>query len=289
MPERPMPEQVLPEQVLPEQVLPEQAAPQEALPEQAAAEVAPAEVAPGEIALPGGFASVVVRAGDTVRRTPGPNAGFVHALLGLLGEAGWGGAPRFEGYDEKGRETLTFLDGHVAWAPEQPAAVRSAASLAQVARLVRQFRDLTAGTALAGDQEVVCHNDLSPKNTVYRDAGAGMRPAAFIDWDIATPGARIHDVAHVCWQYLDLGPGVSDLARTAGLLRLICDAYGLAGRPDLLDAILWWQDRCWRGILVRAAAGDLAMIRLRDTGIAGSVRESYEWVAHHRAELAARL
>ena len=48
--------------------------------------------------------------------------------------------------------------------------------LAEVARLVRQFHDLTAGTPLAGDQEVVCHNDLSPKNTVYRDDREGMRP-----------------------------------------------------------------------------------------------------------------
>jgi hypothetical protein len=49
--------------------------------------------------------------------------------------------------------------------------VNSPESLAGIARLVRQFHDLTAGTPLAGDQEVVCHNDLSPKNTVYRDDG----------------------------------------------------------------------------------------------------------------------
>jgi len=59
----------------------------------------------------------------------------------------------------------------------------------------------------------VCHNDLAPNNTVYSrngagpgDGGAGLRPVAFIDWDLAGPGRRIHDVAHVCWQYLGLGP-----------------------------------------------------------------------------------
>ena len=99
--------------------------------------------------LPGGFVNAVVRVGDTVRRPPSPNAGFVH--------------------------------------------------------------DLTAGTPLAGPGEVVCHNDLSPKNTVYRDRGLGLRPVAFIDWDIAGPGDRLHDVAHVCWQYLPLGPAAGDL------------------------------------------------------------------------------
>jgi hypothetical protein len=39
-------------------------------------------------------------------------------------------------------------------------------SLVTVARLVREFHDLTAGTPLAGDQKVMCHNDLPSKNTV---------------------------------------------------------------------------------------------------------------------------
>src|ERR1700727_3956491 len=117
---------------------------------------------------------------------------------------------RVRGTDGQGREVLSFIDGHVAWEPAQPPSVTSDASLAGVARLVREFHDLTAGTALAGGAEVVCHNDLSPKNTVYRDDGAGLRPTTFIDWDIAGPGERIHDLAHVCWQYLALGPGVDD-------------------------------------------------------------------------------
>lgn len=115
--------------------------------------------------LPGGFVAAVVRVGETVRRVPGPDPGFVRALLGLFERRGWGGAPRFLGIDERGREVLSFVDGHVAWEPAQPAAVTSEASLARVAELVREFHDLTAGTPLAGDEEVVCHNDLSPKNT----------------------------------------------------------------------------------------------------------------------------
>jgi hypothetical protein len=30
-------------------------------------------------------------------------------------------------------------------------------------------------------------------------------------------------------------------------MRLICDAYGPYDRDRLVDTILWWQDRCWRG------------------------------------------
>jgi phosphotransferase family enzyme len=162
-----------------------------------------------EFSLPGGAISDVVLIGDTVHRRPGPRAGFVHELLGFFQRAGWPGAPRFLGFDARGREVVSYLDGHVAWRADARARVTDEASLVRVAELVREFHDLTAGSSLAGDQEVVCHNDLAPKNTVYRrpDDGAGLRPVAFIDWDLAAPGRRIHDVAHVCWQYLGLGPG----------------------------------------------------------------------------------
>jgi len=243
----------------------------------------------GEERLPGGFVTPVVRIGDTVRRRPPEDPEFVHALLDWFERRGWGGAPRFLGTDELGREVLSFIDGHAAWEPAQPSSVASDASLARVGVLVREFHDLTAGTPLAAGAEVVCHNDLSPKNTVYRSSRTGLTPMAFIDWDVAAPGKRIHDVAHVCWQYLGLGPGTADPADAGRRMRLICDAYGLADRDSLLESIVWWQDRCWRGIDANAAATDPAMIRLRDAGAAHSVRAAFEWVTGHRAELAVRL
>jgi Phosphotransferase enzyme family len=212
----------------------------------------------------------------------------VHALLEWFERRGWGGAPRFLDTDERGREVLSFIDGHVAWEPVQPPSVTSEASLARVAVLVREFHDLTAGTPLAAGAEVVCHNDLSPKNTVYRSGGTDLRPTAFIDWDIAGPGKRIHDIAHVCWQYLGLGPD-ADPGTAARRMRLICDAYGLTDCGGLVESILWWQDRCWRGIDAKAASGDPAMIRLRDDGAVQSVRDAFGWVSGHRAELAAHV
>lgn len=233
--------------------------------------------------LPGGFVSGVVRVGDTVRRSPPARPEFVSALLRWFEAAGWDGAPRYLGTDDEGREVLGYLDGHVAWEPRQPAAVSSDESLAAVARLVRAFHDLTAGTALAGGEEVVCHNDLSPKNTVYRPVDGELRPVAFIDWDLAAPGARIHDVAHVCWQYLGLGPSVTDVAAAARRVRLIADSYGLTDRRQLVSTVLWWQDRCRRGIRSGAAAGDPAMRRLHDAGVVTGVRRAHQWVLEHRA------
>jgi len=242
-----------------------------------------------EYPLRGGSINTVVRAGDTVRRRPGGR--FVHELLGFFERSGWGGAPRFLGVDERGREILSFVDGHVPWRAADMPGVTAEASLIRVAELVREFHDLTAGTPLAGDDEVVCHNDLAPNNTVYSrsgaglgDGGAGLRPLAFIDWDLAGPGRRIHDVAHVCWQYLGLGPRAAAGPAAHGI-RLICDAYRLDGRDEIADVIMWWQDRCWRGIQAGAEAGDPAMIRLRDSGAVREVRAAFGWVAENRAEL----
>jgi hypothetical protein len=238
-----------------------------------------------ESVLGGGAVNLVVRVGDTVRRPPSERSGFVRELLALFERAGWPGAPRFLGVDELGRETFGHIEGRAAVSPRERAAVRTDEALAEVARLVRVFHDLTHGTALAGDRDVVCHNDLAPKNTVY----AAGRPAAFIDWDLAAPGERMHDIAHVCWQYLDLGPDVADVGETARRIRLICDAYGLDRRDGLLDTVLWWQDRCLRGIEAGAFRGERAMIRLREQGAVDEVRAAKEWVAGHRRELGACL
>ncbi|MET7729852.1 phosphotransferase [Streptomyces sp. NPDC005402] len=238
-----------------------------------------------ESVLGGGAVNEVVRIGETVRRPRSERSAFVRELLALFESAGWRGAPRFLGVDELGREIFGHVAGRAAVTPGERAAARTDEALAEVARLVRVFHDLTHGTALAADQDVVCHNDLAPKNTVY----TAWRPTAFIDWDLAAPGARTHDIAHVCWQYLDLGPGVADVRQTARRIRLICDAYGLDERDGLLDAVLWWQDRCRRGIEAGALRGERAMVGLREQGAVDEVRAARKWVADHRRELGAFL
>ena len=236
-----------------------------------------------ESVLAGGFVNQVVRVGQTVRRLPTARSGFVRQLLTLFEEHGWSGAPRFLGTDDQGREIFEYVEGRAALSIEERALARTDESLVRVAQLVREFHDLTYGSPLAGDQEVVCHNDLSPKNTVYR---SWRRPLALIDWDLAAPGARVHDVAHLCWQYLALGPGVTDVPEAARRTRLICDAYGRVEPAEVTETVLWWQGRTWRGIEAGASQGDPAMVDLRDRGAVDEVRAAYEWVAAHRRELA---
>jgi len=227
--------------------------------------------------LPGGFVNTVMRRGDEVLRKPGERASFVHELLRMLD--GWSGAPRFLGVDPDGRERLSFVDGYVAWERPWKDAVTSDEGLRSVGRLVREFHDLTAGTALAGDQEVVCHNDLSPKNTVY--TADGSRAIAFIDWDIAAPGARIHDIAFTCWQYATLG----DLDRVLEQWRSLLAGYGPTDLTRLVPTILWWQTRAADGIDTEADAGNPAMQHIVDLGVPTDIREQRDWVEQNRQRL----
>lgn len=185
---------------------------------------------PVEIALSGGASTPgVVRVGDTVRRPVGPSASFVHALLHHLASVGFSGAPRVLGVDDLGREVLTYVPGAVILNGPPLGEAR----LIAAARLVRAFHDATAGTALAGAAEVVCHTDLGPHNTVFRRG----RPIALIDWDDARPGTRLEDLADAVWCYGSIGEDGGQVRAQVRRIAVLCDAYGWDDRSAVVDAI----------------------------------------------------
>lgn len=72
----------------------------------------PAVDAVHETALGGGRTTAgVVRLGDVVHRPARPWTASVHAVLRHLEAVGFDGAPRVLGFDESGREMLTYMPG----------------------------------------------------------------------------------------------------------------------------------------------------------------------------------
>ena len=178
-----------------------------------------------------------MRVGDTVRRPAGGSSEFVSRLLLHLEHTGFAGAPRFMGYDEQGRETLSFIDGEVpsdcrslVWRDDQ---IRAAM------RLLRSFHDHTAGSALAGSEEVVCHNDFGPWNLVWRE---GM-PAAIIDFDNAAPGCRMDDLAYAARKHLNLGLLSLPIAEQARRVAVLARAYGIEPDATLVAGVRAAQAR----------------------------------------------
>ncbi|MEU4402445.1 phosphotransferase [Micromonospora orduensis] len=243
--------------------------------------------------LRGGFVADVVRVGDTVRRTPPANLDFVGALLRHLAGVGADLAPRHLGVDAQGRQVLSYVAGRVPWREREDEAFLADPALVRLAELVRRLHDACAGTALAGDAETVCHRDLSPKNTVYRDSPAGPLPVAFVDWDLAGPGRRIEDVAFAGWHWAALGEG-ADPAELGRRCRVLCDAYDAAGpgvlpRAELVDVMIGQIGDTWRGIDADAERGVPSMRRLRDAGAVDGVRRWQDWLRANRAVVAAAL
>ena len=215
-----------------------------------------------EVPLHGGnMSSGVVRVGDTVRRPAGPWTPAVHALLAHLADAGFQGAPRPLGIDERGREVLTFIPGTVAW-PGHFRLLDGDAQLRRVTRLIREFHDAVAGftpppgarwqALIPGDgDEIIAHHDLAPWNLVI-----GERQWAFIDWDTAAPGTRLWDLAYAMHGFAPLSADPACQRGDAGRrLRLIADAYGLAEQQRLdIVPLLARRTMAMHDFLARQAA-----------------------------------
>ena len=174
-----------------------------------------------EIPLLGGqLTPGIVRVGNTVRRPSKGNSSFAHHLLLFLEDQGFPFAPRFLGIDQQGREILSYLEGQI-WLDSGSGL--SDDLLVQAARAIRSYHDLTAGSALAQGHEIVAHYELGPHNTIFRQ----NHLIGFIDWDDATPGTRLRDLANAVYNYVDVSHWANQTAdEQARRIRLMCAAYG---------------------------------------------------------------
>lgn len=241
-----------------------------------------------------GNISAVSRVGNTVRRGPGFWTPAVHDLLHYLEEQGFAHAPKVLGFDDKGREILSYIDGQTA--PASLAGFRSDDVLVEVAHLLRQYHDVSAGfkpsaTAVWQTQDgapqlgdIICHNDIAPWNTVFR----GEQPVAFLDWDYAAPGPRIWDVAHALWRYIPLSPAVetaSSLSEQVRRLAIFCTAYGLAEHHNLFEMITRRQQILYNTVEAQARAGVPSFVKLWNEGHASLVMNDLLYLQRNRAEM----
>jgi len=253
----------------------------------------------------GGVTAGVVRLGDTVRRPAGPWTPTIHAYLRHLEDRGFSGAPRVLGLDDRAREVLMFIEGDVpsssSWrrghATRLPPSALTDEALVEAARLIRSLHAAAADFApveavwkeyayplLPG--EIVCHGDLGPHNTVYRDC----QPVAFIDWDGARPNEPLLELGFAAWAYVPLADdaycremGFEEPPDRGRRLRLFGEAYGAHG-PELLEAVREAKQReaerprYWPGMTASIVAEFLSHI----------VSE-FEWLAGNEDDLRAAL
>jgi hypothetical protein len=255
-----------------------------------------------EIPLRGGRLSAVVRVGNTVRRPTGPWTPAVHLLLRHLEGVGYQGAPRVLGTDDRGREILSYIPGEVASGDKPPNYVWAQQTLVRVAQLLRCYHDAVASFTPPSpaawqiidigsrESEVICHNDLAPWNTVFQDGS----PVAFIDWDLASPGLKLWDVAFAVWHFVPLyddekcsrlGCGTS-MDERALRLRRFCDAYGFPASSNLISAVIQRQQRARQRIRTLADQGHASYVRLWQSGVEQAILRDVTFVERNSSALA---
>src|SRR5437879_7114656 len=112
--------------------------------------------------FPGGHSRVRVRLGGTVRRTSYSWSPAVLDLLRHLEREGFAGAPRSLGFDDQGREVLTYIEGEVGRGEEfipaqggrfgrrRPDYVWRDEVLVHLGALIRAYHDAAATFPWAG-------------------------------------------------------------------------------------------------------------------------------------------
>lgn len=250
-----------------------------------------------EIPLTGGGRTKVSRRGNIVLRTSAPWTESVHAILRHLEQKGFTGAPRIveQGFDEQGRELLTYIDGDFV----HPAPWRDEAIIAvgqMLKNLHAAMRDFIPpnnatwrpwfGRSLRGSHMIYGHGDFAPWNLVCRN---GL-PIAAIDWENAGPVDSLVELAHVAWLNVQLVDrdvadrvGLPSVEKRAAQLRLLIDAYELprALRPELVQTII---DIATLDAADQAIEGNITMETTDPTqlwGLAWRTR-SAAWMIHHR-------
>jgi hypothetical protein len=247
-----------------------------------------------------------VRIGQTVRRHAGRSGAAVRQLLLHLEAVGFDGAPRHLGFDEHGREVLSWIAGDVPL-PPYPAWSMTDRSLADLGALIRRFHEASASfrptgagapavaTSWAPDWadptggSTICHNDLFPENVVFRDG----RVVALIDFAMAAPGRALWDLAIAAEMWCPLGdPARRDQHPVAldGIARfgLLARAYGLDPEraAELVDVVAEERVHSIANIRAEIAAGNASWIR-NWAAAGGDERAAADdaWIAAHRAEL----
>jgi Ser/Thr protein kinase RdoA (MazF antagonist) len=248
-----------------------------------------------EVQLHGGTSNrgLVVKVAGTVRRPRSPGNAAVHALLRHLEDVGFDGAPRVLGIDDDGREVLSFVEGDVPIDP-YPGWALTDDALASVGRLLRRFHRATRSFDPSDHRwgstvpsrwrgDVVVHNDPNLDNVVFRDGEA----VALIDFDLASPGAPLWDLAITTRLWVPLRDPVDvpddRRHRVRERVAVIADAYGLPpeDRPRLVAAAQATHDWCYDVMRAGAERGQAGYADAWTPAKRGHVERGRTWFREH--------
>jgi len=215
---------------------------------------------------------------------PDPYSGALHALLLHLEDAGFTGAPRSFGWDDKGRHLVEFVPGMRA---DHPKAPDEALDPARIGRFIRKMHDALesfeppdfaswfSGIPAPGN-ELIVHHDLAPSNIVVRADGSLVA----IDWDAAGPGTRLWDLAYAAHSFAPLYRADADVVSASHRMRRLVDGYGLddAGREELVPLLAMRSERMYEYLDHMRTTGRSPWVELWQRGVGTVWKSDSQWI-----------
>lgn len=256
---------------------------------------------PAEIPLIGGRANVgsVVRIGDEVARPTHPQSPFVAHFLSYVQSQGCDLGPTPLGFDDQGRQRLSYIAGQAPTSP-YPSWAFDEGLLIDVAERQRDLqqaaRDYVAPPDAtwavsggnyfpAGSQGTsFCHNDLCLSNVIV-DIDE-RRVTGFVDFDYVAPVDRRFDIAVLARHWVPFGgenaAEAVDLDRVRRF-RIICDVHEL-DRDDRAYVVAQgsaFLDQARTNVRALADGGNVGFQQMIANGYEATNRETVAWIADH--------
>ncbi|MGH2910118.1 MAG: phosphotransferase [Solirubrobacteraceae bacterium] len=257
----------------------------------------------GEEPLYGGLTNIglTTRVGETVRRPLRPTSPATRALLEHLESVGFQGAPRYLGVDDRGRETVSYIRGR-AVLPPYPGWALTDAALVSVAELMRAYHESVRSFDSRGhrwpravprrfNDGLVSHNDPNLDNVIF-DSG---RAVALIDFDLASPGSAVWDLACCARLWVPLREDRDCpeplRGRTLERVSVFADAYDASPgqRAGIAEAVPHTHAWCYRIVRGAVGAGHEAFRRYWLAEGAQRAERTRRWLAGHDGEIRAAL
>lgn len=239
----------------------------------------------------------IVRIGDTVHRPAHWWTLAVHQLLNYLQSVGFAYSPRVLGFDDEGREALSFIEGESggdSWVK-----ITTDSGLAKFARLLREYHEAIRGFAPSPESqwaysvgspksgEIMCHGDFGPWNIVWQ----GDEPVGIIDWDMVLPAQPRFDVLYALqysapfcddataleWNHFPAPP------ERKHRIAVFTEAYGLEDAGDIVGDVAALQRQVGGFVARLAERGLQPQADWVAQGELDEVEKKAEWTERHRA------
>ena len=183
----------------------------------------------------GRITSGVTRIGNTVRRPEKKNSGYIAQVLKFLEQKEFKYSQRHLGKDNQNREIFEFVEGFVP--PELGGTTEL--QLHSFMKIIREFHDISMDY-IKFDEMVICHDDLSPCNVVFRD----NNPVYIIDWDGVHPDERWQELTYILWLWINIGDHRRKRDIVSQMSRAL-DAYGAdeTTKHDFADKLIQRMNR----------------------------------------------